>query len=212
MTPPRLFLDSNLFLSYAIDFEPDHPLSERLFHGDYRRYSGMRVKSELGKVKRRRRRLYEDLIRFYNSNAGGSFKPSLSLLPNDRRHLMQLLQSLVPKSKIEVLTLLRRIGRLIDFGVEHAFSLVLSPLVPLSTDLACQKQIELCVANAVDAGLLTDALCWTEEDAPASFCTEDWSDILANRAKIYARICSIRAYAPTENPLKIVGLRELNVQ
>ena len=211
MNSLRLFLDSNLFLSYAIDFEPDHPLSVRLFHGDYRRYSGMRVKSELGKVRRRRRQLYEDLIRFYNSNAGGSFRPSLSLLPNDLRHLTQLLQSLVPKNK-EVLTLLRRIGRLIDLGVEHAFSLVLSPLVLLSTDLACQKQIELCVGNAVDAGLLTDALCWTEEDAPASFCTEDWSDILTNRTQIYARICSIRAYAPNENPLRIIGLRELIVQ
>jgi hypothetical protein len=122
-----------------------------------------------------------------------------------------LLQSLVLKNKIEILTFLRRIGRLIDLGVEHAFSLVLSPMVRLSTDLACQKQIELCVANAVDAALLTDALCWTEEDAPASFCTADWSDILANRTKIYARICSIRAYPPDENPLKIVGLRELIV-
>jgi len=211
MTPPRLFLDSNLFLSYAIDFEPDHALSERLFHEDYARYSGIRVKSELGKVKRRRRNLYEDLMRFYNGNASGSFRPSLALLPNDRHHLAQLLKSLVPKNKVEVLTLLRRLGRLIDLGVDHAFSLISSPLVSMSTDLACQKQIELCVANAVDAWLLTDALCWTEEDAPASFCTEDWSDIVANRAEIYARICSIRAYAPTENPLKIVGLRELIV-
>jgi hypothetical protein len=120
-----------------------------------------------------------------------------------------LLQSLVPKSKVEVLTLLRRIGRLIDLGVEHAFSLTMHPLIPLSSDLSCQRQIELCVSNAVDAGILTDALCWAEGDAPASFCTADSSDILNNKTEIYARICSIRGYEASENPLEIIGLREL---
>ena len=81
----RLFLDTNLFLSYATDFEKTRNKSERLFHGIYERFSGIRVTMELNKIKKRRSKLYKDLLNFYSKNPiSTKYNPSVSVKKNDR--------------------------------------------------------------------------------------------------------------------------------
>lgn len=210
ITRLRLFLDTNLFLCYAIDFEQDHLKSKRLFHGNYRRYTGIRVRMELNKIKKRRATLYKDLSQFYSQNIpSATFQPKVQLKKNDLVHLRQLLPRLKSLNRTNVLTYLRKIGRIIDAGIKHALSLVIHPLILPSSDLVCEKHIELCIGNANDARILVDALCWAESNSPAIFCTLDYSDIIFNRTTICRKICQIRAYDFDENPLTIMSLREL---
>ena len=210
MTKLRLFLDTNLFLCYAIDFEQNHLKSKRLFHGKYNRYTGIRVRMELNKIKKRRATIYKDLSQFYSQNIpSATFQPKVQLNTNDLLHIRQLLTHLKSMNKTKVLTYVRKIGRIIDQGIKHAFSLIISPLILPSGDLACEKRIELCIGNSNDARILVDALCWAESASPAIFCTLDYSDIIMKRPAIYRTISRIRAYDFDEKPLTIMSLEEL---
>ena len=205
------FLDTNIFIAYATDFEKNHFKSVRLFHGNHNRYSGIRVKAELNKIKNRRTKLYEDLYLFLSQ--GGSiqnFHPQVQPSPNDQIHLNQLITQLSKSNKNETLKLLRKIVRIIELGVEYALSLVIKPLVPISGDLACERQISLLIGNTCDAEILIDALCWAEKynSSTITFCTTDYTDVLKNRAKIYMEICKIRACLPAEISLEISSLDE----
>jgi hypothetical protein len=114
-------------------------------------------------------------------------------------------------NKGEVLSYLRKIGRIIKLGVNYAFSLLSGKLAKLSSDLACQSQLESIVGNAVDRAILVDALCWAEDEHKSSiiFCTDDYKDLVLKRDKIYKRICRVRAYDIDELPLEIKSLSEL---
>jgi len=205
-----IFIDTNIFLSYATDFEKNHDKSECLFHGKYDRHTGIRVKMELDNIKKRRTKIYKDLLQFYKQNSCiSNFKPSVKLKKNDEIHLKELLNHLKTIKKSEVLRCIRTIGRIIDQGVRHALSLVASPLIPFSRDLLCEKQMEMCIRNQNDAKIFVDALCWAEDNSPAIFCTQDYSDIVSKREAIYQKVRQIRAYDPEELPLKIVSLNEL---
>lgn len=206
------FLDSNIFLAYATDFEPNHPKSRRLFHGNYNRYSGIRVKAELSKIRRRRAKLYEELDIFLSQgNTIQNFRPQIHLKGNDQIHVTQLLNQLAAIPKNDLLRLFRKIIRIIELEIENAFGMVTKPLVPISGDLACESQIDMLIGNSSDAEILVDALCWAEKkhSSKITFCTTDYCDILNKRIQIYKRICEIRAYLPAEIPLEISSLDEL---
>ena len=127
MTDLPIFIDTNIFLCYATDFEENHAKSLRLFHGEYNRHTGIRVRMELNKIKKRRVLVYKDLYRFYKYKSNVSeFKPSVSLKENDAIHLRHLLDHLKTMDKSKVLKYLRTISRIIDQGVRHALSLVAS--------------------------------------------------------------------------------------
>ena len=204
-----VFADSNLFLSYAIDFEEDHAASVRFFHGNYSRFTGIRVRMELNKIKKRRRKLYRDLENAFSQNVSpAQFQPTVALKDNDLDHLRQLLERIGQYSPPDLLVFVRRIGRIIDQGIINAFSKLAGPLVPISTDLVCIRQIELCVDNANDAGILVDALCWAERRRQSIFCTADYKDLVNKRNTIYRMICRIRGYDAAARPLVIMSLDE----
>jgi len=156
--------------------------------------------------------LYEDLYKFLSQNIPvEKFSSQIKMSNNDRIHLEQILNQLSKMSKTELLQLLRKISRIIEQGVQLAFSMTIRPLVPISGDLSCEKQIEQVIINPVDAEILVDALCWAEKkhSSKITFCTTDYEDILRKRLQIYKRICEIRAYLPAEIPLEISSLDEL---
>jgi len=167
---------------------------------------------ELTKIRKRRVKLYEDLYRSFGQNIPTEkFQPQIELNENDKIHLRQLLSELSKMDRNELLKLLRQIARIIEQSVQYAFSMVARPLVPISSDLACKKQMELLISNPCDAEILVDALCWAEKNRTTSlmFCTIDYTDILRKRQQIYGEICKIRAYDPQELPLEIASLDEL---
>lgn len=206
----RLFLDSNLFLSYAIDFEQAHSKSELLFHGNYERFTGIRVRMELNKIQERRSKRYEDLGNFYSKNPNAkNYNPAVNVKKNDVTHLQNLLNYLKVLSGAKVLTLLRKIERMIQLGIKNALSRVKQPLISPSPDLVCTRLIGLCIPNTSDAEILGDALYWAETTNPATFCSNDYSDIINRRSKICREICKIRLYDEDQNPLKIISLDEL---
>lgn len=110
-----------------------------------------------------------------------------------------------------MLTLLRKIQRIIELGVKDALTRVKKPLVDVSNDLVCERIMGTCIPNSNDAEILVDALCWMEKNSSANFCTNDYSDIIHNRARIYNKICMIRGYSLNQNPLKIISLDELTL-
>jgi len=206
----RLFLDTNLFLCYATDFEKKHTKCQRIFNEDYRRYTGKRVVEELEKIKRRRVPMYRDIISIYKSKDPlRKLMQQYRINPNDLKHLSQLITHLRRMDKTKALTYLRQVSRLIERGVQYALSRVIKPLIQPSGDLTCEAAIEKCIGNFNDARILVDALCWAEKTKPATFCTLDYSDIIARRELIYNRICRIRSYSPWQNPLKIEPLSKV---
>lgn len=206
----RLFLDSNLFLSYAIDFESTHAKSELLFHGNYERFTGIRVRMELNKIQKRRSKLYEDLGNFYNQNENTqTYTPTVALKKNDETHLHNLLDYLKSLNGTKVMTLLRKIERIIRLGIQNALSKIKSPLISPSPDLVCTRLIGECIPNKNDAEIFGDALYWAETTNHATFCSNDYSDIINRRPRIYNKVCQIRLYDPSDNPLKIISLDEL---
>jgi hypothetical protein len=208
----QLFLDSNIFLSYATDFEKNHKKSVRLFHGNFNRYSGIRVRAELNKIRRRRWQLYEDLYAYLDQNKQtNEFVSQITLSKNDRIHVEQLLNLLSKMSKEALMLLLRKISRIIEQGVQLALSMTLKPLIPISGDLSSEKQIAQITDNLSDAEILVDALCWAEKNhgSKITYCTTDYGDVLNKRVQIYGMICRIRAYSLSELPLEISSLDEL---
>ena len=208
------FADTNLFLAFATDFENHHDGAVQFFQSQkFRKHSGMSVRMELNKVKKRRYQLYKDLDDTLSSGVSSkSIEPTLQLSNNnDLTHLRNLLAEIEDMDKDEKLIYLRRLFRIIEMGTAHAFSLLETPLAPISDDLVLKKEMESCVSNSCDAGILVDALCWAENDGKllnAIFCTTDGTDILRNRPLIYRTICRSRFCNQEEIPIKIKGLVE----
>jgi hypothetical protein len=147
---------------------------------------------------------------FYNESGQLlAFKPSVKLLKNDVAHLKSLLEQLKSIDSAEVLTYLRQMIRFIEHGIKHALSLIIHPLVQFSSDLVGEKVMETCIGNGNDARIFIDALCWAEQTSPAILCTQDYSDLVNKRGRIYATICKIRPYDISQNPLKIRSLTEI---
>lgn len=208
----EVFLDTNIFLAYATDFERSHQKAVIIFHGPHTRHTAIRVQAELSKIRKRRTKLYEDLDNFLGGQyALQQFKPKVEINSNDERHLAQLLGELSKTDRNKVLRLFRSIRRIIDEQIRISFSLVARPLVPISGDLACEAIIERLVTNQSDAEILVDALCWAENNHKSAivFCTVDWTDVLSKRTDIYASICNIRLYSRSEIPIEIRSLDEL---
>jgi len=208
-----VFLDTNIILAYAIDFEEDnHKKAVTLFHGSHTRFTAIRVKSELGKIKRRRAVLYNDLDQFLGADRPVSeFNPSVQIKSNDKKHLSQLLTKLSNTDKQEILKLFRKMRRIIDQQITIAFSMIARPLIPISSDLSGVAALGTLINNQSDVEILIDALCWAENNKKRTiiFCTVDWTDVLGQRTAIYAKICSIRGCTTKEIPLEIRSLQEL---
>ncbi len=105
----RVFLDTNLFLTYATDFEQNHDKAIELFENEtHKKFTGMRVKTELNKVLKRRKKVYRDVIKSCCQNGGTqSFTYPRGLRKNDRLHLKQLFSQLRALMHVDVLTYLR---------------------------------------------------------------------------------------------------------
>lgn len=206
-----VFLDTNIFLGFATDFEEDHERCKEVFFRNYTRRTGSRVNSELNRVKSRRYRvIYNDLLDFLKRQMPiNRFTPSVTLNENDGRHLKQLLKQLRKLSATKTLNYLRHKIREIWDGVKYALTLVCRPFITLYNYVICEVAINRCINNLNDARILSDALCWAENNQPLIFCTSDNKDFVSNRTMIYQRIAHIRSYGLDDVPIEIRGIKEI---
>lgn len=206
-----LFLDTNIFLGFATDFEEDHERCKEIFNRDFTRRTGSRVNGELNRVRSRRYRvIYNDLLDFLTSHLSiEKFTPSGNLSKNDERHLRDLLTRLEKIDPVSALNYLRIKIREIWDGVKHALTLVIRPFIKPYHYVACEVAIDGCINNMNDSRILSDALCWAEENQPLIFCTNDNKDYIANRIRICRILARIRPYGIDEIPIEIMGLKEI---
>lgn len=209
----RLFLDSNIFLGYAIPFEDWHDECHKLFYGEFDRYSGKRVKEEIDDViKRRMQGLYDDLTRhFAQGKRQGQFYPSRELSESDYRHLQDWLRTVTTRDPSQILTKLRHMIAEIKIGIENAFQRVSPILVDYSNDNKLQAKLEACIGNSNDAWILVDAFCWCEKQFKVTFCTTDAGHIFGKRDETHKIISIHRGIRAVNIPLRISHIKEIIV-
>ncbi|MHA1971540.1 MAG: hypothetical protein ACTSW1_01035, partial [Candidatus Hodarchaeales archaeon] len=125
-----------------------------------------RVHSELGRVKtRRRNKIYENLITFLKGNSNiDEFTPSVPLSKSDKGHFMDLLQDLKEQPVEKILSYRRRKLREIESGIQDALDKLAKPFIGIVNDVACEASLNRSIKNMSDCRILSDALCWSENN------------------------------------------------
>lgn len=205
---PDYFLDSCIFFAYAYPHEVWHTKCVQFFNGDYNRFTGLRVRTEINKRLHKRRRLYADLAKYFERervNPKG-FVSTVVMNKNDRKHFESILSILRKKSNVAILTYLREKDMVTRKGIKEAFGKIQLPLVGLSSDIICEKIIESVTGNPIDAKIFVDAFVWSEETSNAIFITVDWTDFIVNRPRINRKLCEYRMIDSTANLPLIIAL------
>lgn len=205
------FLDACIFFAYAYPHEVWHTKCVQFFNRSFKRFTGLRVRTEINKRLNKRRRLYVDLVKYFERGGNPKkFVASTVMNKNDRQHFESLLSILSKRSDADVLTYLREKDMVTRKGIKEAFSKVQTPLVGLSSDLVCEKMIESAVGNPADAEILVDAFVWSEKRSNAIFITLDWTDFIANRSRIHRTLCKYKMInSPGNLPLLITHVDEI---
>jgi len=204
------FIDSNIIIGYATDFEEIHDKCQVYFNRDIRRRTGVRVYTEVRKVRARRRKLYDDLRKFLTINMNvKEFSPSVRLKVNDFKYLRDLLAELATINIFKVVQYLDRKVRTIEAGIREAFDKILKPFIKPYNYVLLENELDKFIQNMDDSRILSDAICWAEENEKIIFCTNDYKDYLSNKEDIYYGICSIRPYELQDLPVEIVGINEI---
>jgi len=200
------FVDTCVFFAFATPFEPWHSKCVYFFEKDDEHRTGKRVIEEIDIRWRKRRKLYEDLSKSQASS--GLFVPSVKMNPNDEAHIRELVSYIGKFPKEQTLSILRDMRLIIRKGLEKAKNEITQPFIGVHYDDVCYA-IQAYIQNQNDAEILTDALCWSEEDSPTIFCTLDYHDIIRNRSKIVQVICNSRFCSEEDIPMQIKHVSEI---
>jgi len=204
------FLDSNIIIGYATDFEDIHDKCQQYFEMDIVKKTGSRVYTEVGRLKARRRKLHNDLKTYLSKNLDiEKYKPSVPVKGNDLRHLKELLKEILTVKPYKALNYLDRKVRTIEAGIREAFDKITKPFITLYNYTILEHALNKWINNMSDSCILSDAVCWAEKNDKLIFCTNDNKDYLSNKEDIYYAICSVRPYDYRDLPIEIVGIKEI---
>lgn len=203
------FLDSCIFFAYAYPHENWHDGCFAFLQGNYNRFSGQRVKSEIDIRLSKRKWIYSDLVNYLaRGQTPEQFMSDKLTNSNDIRHIREILSEVGSQSLPDVLTYLRDKNAITRLGINEAFGRINHPLVDRANDETCVNLIEVLITNRSDAEILVDALYFSETH-PLTFTTLDSTDITRNKNQI---IRAIRRYklldVQEELPFEIKHLGE----
>lgn len=202
------FLDTCIFFAFATPFENWHIECLKFLKKKTDEHrTGKRVIDEIDNRWRKRRRLYADLSK---SGSGSLDFANVIMNPNDKIHFQELAVQLSKFPKEQILTQLRDIQLIIGKGLEEGKSQITPPLIGLYNDNVCYA-LQAFVQNPKDAEILTDALCWSEENSPIVFCTLDVHDIIRNHSRIIGVMCNDRLCSVSDIPVTIKHLGEITI-
>jgi hypothetical protein len=205
------FADTCIFFAYAYPYEDWNDKSVDFFNGNFNRFTGLRVKSEIDRRLVKRRQLYKELAAFLDEGgAPDKFVTSVPMNKNDRQHFEGLLFILLTKSRTDILTYIRDMDEMTRKGIAEAFRKLQSPLIGMSYDPTCENIIQVLVDNRSDAQIFIDALCWSEKRVQSIFVTLDWTDFIRNRLQIYRAIRNYKMINSSDDlPIGIKHIAEI---
>jgi hypothetical protein len=170
----HLFLDSNVFIGYAIDseyIEPHHSVCEYLFcTSNCRKYTSSTVEEELKKKIRDRNRLYSQLLAFIISNDISQFNPPISN-DNDILHIKAIKQG-AANGKFD-LYYVRTLGALLTRGIHDGLSRVDPPFVHRTSDEGMVDVLEAIGLHYPDSQIVADYCSWISARENGSLVTAD---------------------------------------
>jgi len=203
------FLDTNIILGYAIDFEKDHNKCIIYLQNNDVKRTGTMVNSEISKIRKRRQKLYSDLSKHVRSQKPPSQYVASVSLSNDIRHMTNFIGSINSSNIGQILNYITRKGKEIEKGIQEALTKIKRPLISPANDTILEACLNSCVYNRNDVKIISDALCYAEKNSKMIFCSNDYTDIIKNRNKIYKEITNNRSYPPQNIPIEIKSLSEI---
>lgn len=174
MSSPTLFLDTNIYLGYALDarFEFFHLECRKVFNARRDRHTSETVRDELRQKQHDRLTLYEDLVKHLE----GQNPPAEFVCPilkeSDQDHSIKVLD-LFRDGKLS-LAYLRMLGTELKEGILAGLKLTNKPLVKPSGDGAMKKHLETVIdIHYPDSLILTDFFEWAVPRDGSIFVTSD---------------------------------------
>ena len=167
--------------------------------------------NELGRLKARRNKLYDDVKQYIRKNKSiVGFTPSFPLNNNDARHMKDILVILSAVPNHRLIQFIDSINRKIQSGIKEARKRLQIPSIPLFNYGILEARIQKWIPNASDACIISDSVCWAEKQKEnIIICSNDFSDIIRNRDDIYYSVCGIRPYDFRDKPFEICSVQEV---
>lgn len=185
MSHHPLFLDSNIYLGYALDgyLEPFHEECQHVFaEMKNGRHTSETVEGELKRKTETRTSIYLAFVRYWEEkNSPFNFDVS-EMSDSDADHMRKLLKGIAAGSYS--LEFVRGLGRLLIAGVRDAMNRTDKPLIPRSRDPDLVDNLIMIAIHRSDAQVLSDFFSWGLTIQGAHFITGD-GEITGNRAKIF---------------------------
>jgi hypothetical protein len=185
-----LFLDTNVYMSYAINdqIEKFHSQCCTVFDAPNSRHTSFTVKQELEKKIRNRRTLYREVLQHtISKKSPESFSPS-SGNEADKAHGMKVLQ-VYEKGSLDM-EYLRTLHTLLERGILDALAnRTTKPLVERSTDAVMKDDFRFIMdIHPPDNEVLADFVDWSMPTQGACFITCDGGiDKKKDKIKEYIR-------------------------
>ena len=190
----QLFLDTNVIMSRACEYENNHHKCKKILTSKYNIYTSKTVKRELKKLVRRRKDYRDKLILWkYESKDSkqqqgiNKYLKQISFNRNDLRFL----------KRIRVFLLKEQRGRdwigmyqlhvdLIETRIEECLEKeIIKPLLPVVKDRAAFKSLLTIITNSVDCQIVLDMMFGIKKRRQQiNFITDDYNDIIQQNAAI----------------------------
>jgi hypothetical protein len=192
MGSPTLFLDTNIYLGYALDarFEFFHLECSKVFHARRDRHTSETVRDELRQKQQDRLTLYGDLVKHLDScKPPNQFVCSI-LKDSDQEHTTKVL-NLFRDAKLS-LEYLRMLGTELKEGILAGLKLTSKPLVKPGDNGSMMRHFETAIdIHYPDNMILTDFFEWAFPRDGSVFVTSD-GGIHQNRGAILQHVRSCK--------------------
>lgn len=187
-----LFLDTNVYMSYAINgnLERFHSECCTIFSAPNPRHTSHTVKQELNKKKRNRRTLYRDVLQHaLSKKPAESFSPS-SGNEADKAHGIKVLQ-VYNKGQMDM-EFLRTLHAMLERGIMDALNIkTCQPLIERSPDAVMKDDLRFIMdIHPPDNEVLADFIDWGMPSSGACFITCDGGiDKKKDKIRSYIQDC-----------------------
>jgi hypothetical protein len=171
-----VFLDSNVYLGYAMNtyLETFHNECCLIFDGlPNDRHTSDTVKREIKKKVRKRKEIYSEFLEFCNKRSDPSAFDLSKYNDNDASHMMKLIL-MVKTIDPNTLQYIRRLGTILEVGVQDGLSKTKPPFIPVSEN--DELKILLSEGTGIhieDARIIVDYLDWGLKIAGSHFISSD---------------------------------------
>lgn len=204
-------LDTNVIISYASDFEENYADCKKYFSLNVIKTTCSRVNIELGRIRSKRKKLYDDIKRYSdNSSSVEEYEPSISLNSNEIKHVQIIMPLLMKEPIYRIRQYLDRKIRELQLGITEAKRMLKKPFIRLYNHTALEAQINKWINNMSDSKILSDSYCWSRE-TKSNFIlsTNDYSDFINKRDDLYYCICGFYGIEYIDKNFEILSVSEI---